>query len=318
MRKVVKTDGGFLSLVDGDHEVLAGLNARIEELDCSTEEALIENCRDAVALLVLREPITAHVLDHLTECKVVARFGVGLDTIDIDAATKRGIRVTNVPDANASEVATHALAMILSLVRRLPQFDRATRRADWKVAEIGRGMRRVEQLVLGIVGLGRTGSRLAVAGSAVGFKVIAADPFASDDAIRSYGAQPVTFDHLIESADVVSLHVPLTADTKYLISREVIGIMKSGAILVNVARGGLVDEAALLDALSSNALAGAGLDTFEREPLPTDSFLLAAENLILSPHAAHYSLEANRETIRKAFEDVARVLRGESPEYPVN
>jgi D-3-phosphoglycerate dehydrogenase / 2-oxoglutarate reductase len=318
MHRVVKTDGGFLPLTDDDHKLLDESGARLDEVDCPTEDALIENCGDAAALLVLREPITARVLDRLPLCKVVTRFGVGLDTVDVPAASERGVLVTNVPDANSSEVAAHALAMILSLVRRLPQFDRATRRGDWNVPEIGRGMRRLDQLVVGVVGLGRTGSRLASAAAGLGFNVVGFDPFLSAEAQRERGAEPLPLEELIARSDVVSVHVPLTPETKHLIDREAISRMKPGAIVVNVARGGIVDEDALLEALTDDRLSGAGLDSYEHEPLPLDSPLLGAENLILSPHAGHYSQDSFRETIHKAVADVARVLQGNEPRYPVN
>jgi D-3-phosphoglycerate dehydrogenase / 2-oxoglutarate reductase len=318
MARVVKTDGGFLPLTDEDRALIVEIGAQLDEADCGTEEALIENCADADALLVLREPITAHVLDHLPSCKVVTRFGVGLDTVDVPAATERGIRVTNVPDANSGEVASHALAMILSLVRRLPHFDRAARRGDWNVPEIGRGMRRLDQLTVGVVGLGRTGSRLATAAGSLGFRVVGFDPFFTPADIRERGAEPLPLEELVASADVVSVHVPLIPETTHLIDRDAISRMKPGAIVVNVARGGIVDEDALLEALTEGRLSGAGLDSYEREPLPLDSPLLGAENLILSPHAGHYSQDSFRETIHKAVADVARVLQGSEPQYPVN
>jgi phosphoglycerate dehydrogenase-like enzyme len=316
--RVVKTDGGFLALTEEDRDVLREVGGELEELDCATEDALIEQCADAAALLVLREPITARVLDALPRCKVVARFGVGLDTVDVHAASTRGIRVTYVPDANSSEVAAHALAMILSLVRRLPQLDRAARRGDWNVPEVGRGMRRLDRLSLGVVGLGRTGGRVATAAAALGFRVLGFDPLLGDDAIRDLSAEPCPLGALIAASDVLSVHVPLVPETVDLIDRQAIATMRPGAIVVNVARGGIVDEDALVEALADGRLSGAGLDSYVREPLPLDSPLLRADNLILSPHAAHYSHDSYRETIRKAVTDVARVLAGDEPLYPVN
>lgn len=314
----MKTDGGFLALEDEDRALFAAPVATLEELDCATEDALLEQCADAAALLVLREPITARVLDGLPTCRVVTRFGVGVDTVDVAAATERGVRVTNVPDANFEEVAAHALALILALCRRLFVYDRAARAGDWRAADVGAGIRRLDRLQLGIVGVGRNGGRLAEMAASLGMTVVASDPFASDQAIAARGARPVPLEQLLESSDVVSLHLPLTPETRHLIDRAAIASMKRGAMLVNAARGGLVDEDALRDALARGVLSGAALDSFEAEPLATDSPLVELENLILTPHAAHYSRESFRETIHRACEDVVRVLRGEDPRYPVN
>lgn len=317
MNTVIRTDG-LLTVEPADVACLTDVGLTYREETCLTEDALISTCGDAAGLLVLREPITARVLDELPECKVVTRFGVGVDTVDVLAASARGVRVTNVPDANSSEVASHALAMIMSLVRRLPHFSAAIRSGTWSYLETGRGMRRVDQLVLGVVGFGRTGRRVAAAAAAIGFQVRAYDPLVPGETIRVAGAMPVGLEEIIADSDIVSLHLPLTAETRNLIDRDAITRMREGAILVNVSRGGLVDEAALAEALTAGHLSGAGLDAFESEPIRHDSPLLAIPSLLLSPHAGHYSNESYRETIRKAFLDVARVLRGEEPVYPVN
>ena len=316
--KVVKTDGGILEIAPSDPHAFDGLNVSFAELDCATEDALIEECGDASALLVLREPITARVLDALNDLRVVARFGVGVDSIDIPAATERSVRVTNVPDANAGEVAAHALAMTLSLLRRLPRLDASIRRGEWSYLNAGRGMRRLSSLELGVVGFGRIGRILSAHAAALGFRVLAFDPAVVPAEMEALGVYPVGLDELLARADAVSLHVPLTEETRALIDSNAIARMKPGAVLVNTSRGGLVDEDALAAALRGGHLAGAALDAFEVEPLPTDSPLRSCNDVILTPHAAHYAEESYRETIEKAFADVARVLRGEEPVYAVN
>jgi phosphoglycerate dehydrogenase-like enzyme len=315
--RVVKTDGGRMVLTEEERDVLAGVPASLEEIDAGTEEALIEHAAGASALLVVKEPITARVLDHLTECRVVTRFGVGLDTVDVAAATERGIRVTNVPDANFKEVSAHALAVILSLVRRIPQFDAAARRGDWNLAVSGE-IRRLEDLVLGVIGVGRIGGSVATGARALGFTVLGFDPHLPDETIRERGAKPVRLDELVSASDIVTLHVPLTEETRGILSRERLAQMRHGAILVNASRGGLVDEDALVAALLDGRLGGAALDAYEHEPLPLDSALLSAPNAILTPHVAHYSVASRRELAWKAIADVASVLRGETPRYPVN
>ena len=179
-------------------------------------------------------------------------------------------------------------------------------------------MRRASTQVFCLIGFGKIGQRVAASAQAVGFEVWAHDPFMTDDAIASMGVRPVTHNDLISGSDVVSIHVPLTESTRNLIGAAELAKFKAGSNLINVSRGGLVDEQALAAALSTGHLSGAGLDTFAVEPLPADSPLRELENIILSPHAAHYSAESYAETRLKAFRDVARVLRGEKPFYPVN
>lgn len=318
MTRVFKTDGGIMQLEPGDLRELEQLGATFAEVDCPTEQSLVDTCREATGLLVVREPITPWVLDRLPHCRVITRFGVGLDSVDVGAATARGIKVTYVPDANVHEVATHAVAMILALVRRLKQFDRVVARGGWGFVEPGRGMRRADRLVVGVVGLGRIGSAVAKAVDALGFTVLATDPLVSDGVLEGHDIRRVGLDELLTSSDVVTLHIPLSPDTHHMIDADVMARMKDGAMVVNVSRGGLIDEDALTRALRSGRLSGAALDAFEQEPLDAASPLRQLDNALTSPHAAHYSREAHRETIEKAFADMARVLRGDEPRYPVN
>lgn len=315
--KIVKTDGVLETHAD-DLDEFAGMNVTFQEATSLTEDELIENCAGASGLLVLREPITARVLDALPEVKVIGRFGVGLDCIDVAAATERGVIVTNVPDSNITEVATHAIAMSLALTRRLNRYDRSIRSGDWDFEGPGAGIRRVTTQVFGIIGFGKIGQKVAASARAIGFQVWAHDPFLSEDAITTLGAKPATFDEIIEGADVISLHIPLIESTRGIIGESELARFKEGSNLINVSRGGLVDENALARAITHGPLAGAGLDVFSNEPLGTDSPLREVEEVLLSPHAAHYSAESYAETRLKAFRDVALVLRGDKAHYPVN
>ena len=315
--KIVKTDG-MLAVEPEQLAYFAGIGAEFVEKTLLTEDELIAECADADALLILREPITPRVIAALKKCKVIGRFGVGLDTIDVPAATTAGIRITNVPDSNIDEVSTHAMAMILALVRRLKRFDTAVRAGRWTALSDGEGITRPDRQTLGLVGFGQIGRLTARKARAFGYEIIAYDPYMRSERITAEGAKPVSFDELIASADIVSLHIPATPETANIISSDVIGRMKDGAILINVSRGGLVDEAALAEALKSGKLAAAGLDALAQEPPSPDNPLLGVENLLLSPHAAHYSTQSYAEVRNKAFADVAAVLRGEKPKYPVN
>ncbi len=317
MTLIVKTDG-MLAVDSEQMAYLAGLDAEFIDKECLTEDALIEACSKADAILMLREPFTARVIQELKKCRVISRFGIGLDSIDVPAATKAGICVTNVPDSNIDEVSTHAMALVLALVRKLKTFDTAVRAGRWDAMGDGAGIQRFDKLTLGLVGLGRIGREVARKAKVFGLSISAFDPYLPAETTRSFGAIPKTLDDLIATADILSLHLPLTVETANILNAKRLASMKQGAFVVTVSRGGLVDEQALCTALREGRLGGAGMDTFTAEPLPPGHCLRQLENVLLSPHAAHYSQSSFAEVRSKAFADVARVLRGDSPLYVVN
>jgi D-3-phosphoglycerate dehydrogenase len=317
MTLVVKTDG-FIDVGPAQLAYFDGMGIEFVERTCLTEPEMIAACAEADALMVLREPVNRSVIGKLRRCKVIGRFGVGLDTIDVPAATEAGIRVTYVPDANFQEVAAHALAMMLALVRRLPRYDRALRGGHWRAMQDGSGMRRLDRLTLGIVGYGRIGRDLARKAKGLGLTVAAYDPHIPAAGIEADGVRVMQLDALIAGVDILTLHVPLSATTRNMIDAAAIATMKPGAVLINVSRGGLVDEAALAAAIADGRLAGAGIDTFATEPPDASHPLFALDNVIVTPHAAHFSVESYDEVRNKVFADVAAVLRGQEPLYPVN
>lgn len=314
--KVVMTST-MVPIDAADLEVFDGMNVEFEIIDGSTEEALIDGAADADAVIVLAEHFTRRVIEALRRCRSITRFGIGVDTIDLEAATEHGIWVTNVPDANYREVAVHAIALALSLSRRLPSLDRGVKDAGW-VSSFVSGVRRPDTQVFGLLGLGRIGRRVAIMAKAIGYTVITADPLVSAADAREVGAELVTKADLIADSDVLSLHVPLVDSTRNIMDAATIAKMKPGSILINVSRGGLIDEIALADALDSGHLFGAGIDAFANEPLEADSRLRTSPSVILTPHAAHWSEESWSETRRKVLEEAARVLRGDNPRNPVN
>jgi D-3-phosphoglycerate dehydrogenase len=314
---IIRTDN-VLSVEREDIELLTSRGFEYAQIPCATEDELIDAAGDASGLLVLAEPITAKVIGALPKLEVVGRFGVGLDSVDVPAATEAGVRVVNVPDANTGEVAHHAMAMILSLVRRLPQLDASVKSGRWTFRDAGPAVRRVSELQVGVLGLGRIGRLVANHCKSLGFRVAAYDPHVTTEAIVQQSFDSWTFDQIVTEADIISVHIPLEPETRNLISADVIRGMKANAILVNVSRGGLIDEAALAAAIKSGALSGIGLDTVATEPLPADSPLRGLPSVIVTPHAAHYSEQAFRETVHRAFADVARVVGGEEPLNPVN
>jgi D-3-phosphoglycerate dehydrogenase / 2-oxoglutarate reductase len=309
MFKVVKTDS-IIPVVDRYTAVFDGLGVNFVAAPCETEDDLIRECADADALLVLKEPITARVIASLRHCRVISRFGAGVDNIDVAAAKAAGIPVAIVPDASVEEVSTHAVAMILALVRRLPRYDRAIREGFYSALRDGGGIRRTNSMSVGLLGLGRIGAMTARKLSVFGFTLWAHDPYASDAALSAAGVERRPLDEIVAKADVISLHVPLTAETANLINASRLEAMKQDAILVNVSRGGLIDETALARLLRAGKLAGAGIDAFAQEPLPSDSSLRDAPNTLLSPHAAFCSREAFHEVCFKAFDNAAKAFRG--------
>ena len=270
--------------------------------------------RDADVIMVTIQSVTAELIASLRRCKIIARVGVGLDAIDIDAATEAGIWVTNVADYAIDEVSTHAIALLLNHARRLPQMLRSVREGAWYDADIIEPAPRLKGQTLGLIGLGRIGKSAAEKARGFGMRVIACDPFVTE----SDRAELVDLTTLLAQSDFVSLHLPLTDDSRHIINAATLTQMKQSAYLINTARGELIDEAALLDAVQRGQIAGAALDVLSVEPPDADHPLLNDERIIVTPHAGWYSEAAKQDVRQKAIDDVLRVLRGETPLSPVN
>lgn len=301
-----------------EETILRQAGAEVRKGQCATEEAVVELAHDADAVIVQYAPLTARVLDHLVRCRSISRYGIGVDNVDVPAATARGIWVTNVPGFCADEVAEHTFAFLLYFARRLGRLDRSVHRGEWDAIGQLRPTRRLSALTLGLVGFGQVARGVATRARGFGMRVLATAPRTTAETMASYGVTRVSLDDLLAESDFVSLHLPLTAETRHLIDARRLGLMKPGAVLLNTARGALVDEAALIEALRSGRLAGAGLDVLEREPpLPTNP-LLAMENVVITPHAAYYSDDSLAFLQTAVAEEAARVLRGERPRSPVN
>jgi D-3-phosphoglycerate dehydrogenase / 2-oxoglutarate reductase len=247
--------------------------------------------------------------------RLVGRYGVGYDTVDVEAARERGVWVANVPDYGTEEVAVHALGMILSLLRHLPPYDRAMREGRWHPASTG-PLYRLKNLTLGVVGVGRIGGTLARRASPWFGRTLGCDPYLEEDAWPE-GVEPASLEEVFSESLVVSLHAPLTQETRGVIDRDLFGRMREGSYLVNTARGGLVVMEDLLWALDEGPLAGAALDVLPQEPPPPDHPLLEKPNVILTPHAAFYSLEAEEEARTKAARNVVSWATEGRPLYPV-
>jgi D-3-phosphoglycerate dehydrogenase / 2-oxoglutarate reductase len=312
---IAVTDSPFPSL-DPAKAALARVDPELRMAKSASAEDILAVARDADAVLVTYAKLPGELLRQLTRCKAIGRFGLGVDNIDIPAAAALGITVTYVPDYCMQEVSDHAMALLLSLVRKVPLSNKLVQSGRWEVPPIV-PIHRLGGQVLGLVGFGNIPRALAPKAKAFGLRVVTHDPYAAADVLAKAGVEGVGFDALLSMSDFVSIHAPLLPTTRGLFNAEVFRKMKQGAFLLNTARGPLVDEDALIAALDSGRLGGAALDVVTTEPLAKDSKLIGRDNVILTPHTAFYSVEALNELQTKCAADVARVLSGEPPVYPV-
>jgi len=309
--KLVVTDQAFGNT---RHEQAAAqaAGANFNEFQCRTEEETIEAVTDANAILNNFAPITRRVMQAMAEGATIVRYGVGVDNVDLAAAKELGIRVCNVPDYGIEEVADHATAMTLMMARKLGQYDQGIRTGEWKIDKMVDGVRSLRNTTVGLIGLGRIARAYATRMAVFGCNIIGFDPYVTEAQAKAAGIIQMSQDQVISSANVLSLHVPLTPETRHLIDAKAIAQMPQGSVIINCSRGGLIDETALAAALVSGQISGAGLDVFEKEPLPIDSPLRTASHLTMSPHAAFFSDTSVDTLQRLASEEALRGLRGES------
>lgn len=307
---------GKIYVTDYEYATLEPERIEVEKLgfelvarQCRTEDEVICECRDAVGLLDQYAPITRRVMENLPNLKAVGRYGVGVNTVDLEAATERGICVLNVPDYCQDEVSDHALSLLLACARKLSVLSGQVQSGAWDY-KISKPISRLRGQTLGLVGFGRIPRMVAEKAKAFSLQVVAYDPYVSKTEAERFGVKLVPLDRLLETADFVSLHAPLTKDTHHLIDAARLKKMKPTAILVNTSRGSLVDEKALCCALQEGRLAGAGLDVTECEPLEAESGLRGLPNVIITPHVAWYSEEAERDLKIKNARNTAEVASG--------
>jgi D-3-phosphoglycerate dehydrogenase len=283
-----------------------------------SEETLTNEASDVDGMIV-RVPavVTRKVLENARRLKVVARFGVGYENIDLEAATEKGIVVTYTPGANAVSVAEHVLGLMFALAKRITQADNAVRKLDWEMRLDYSGIELAGK-TLGLVGLGRIGTYIADLAKGLGMSVLVSDPYVSGEKAGELGVELLALEPLLRRSDFVVICCALTDETSGLISEKAIDMLKPTSYLINVARGPIVDEQALIKALRDKRIAGAALDVFEKEPPDANNPLLNLQNVILSPHVAGVAQDASRRMSVWVAEDVVRVLNHELPKYPVN
>ncbi|KXF52117.1 dihydrofolate reductase [Rhodococcus sp. SC4] len=316
MRMVI-TDHNFAG-EDFERAAAKELDADFAVFHATTEAEAIEGVRGADVALVNFAPMTAAALAAMNPNGVVVRYGIGFDNVDLDAATRLGVRVCNVPDYGADTVADHAVTLTLMLLRKVAQFDRALAAGGWPSATELAPIRSTSETTVGLLGTGRIALAVAKRLQPFGFDLIAHDPYANPDVAADHGITLVDLDELFRRSHALSLHAPATADTRGIVNADNLAKMPFGSFLVNTSRGALVEQDAVLDALDSGALAGVGLDVFHPEPLAPDHRLRAHPNAVLTPHAAFYSEQSLRDLQRLAAEEAARAIRGEPLRCPLN
>jgi D-3-phosphoglycerate dehydrogenase / 2-oxoglutarate reductase len=297
-------------------EVLSRVGAELLLAEWPTSAAIMQVARNADAVLVTYAKVTAEMIGQMTRCRIIARFGIGVDNVDIPAATKAGIVVTRVPDYCIDEVSDHTMALLLALARKIPFANSRAHAGHWEMPAVV-PIYRLRGSVLGLVGFGRIPQLVAPKAKAFGLKVISYDPLVSRETMNRAGVEKVEFSELVSVSDHISIHAPLLPETDHLFNASIFCKMKPTAYLINTARGPIVDEQALALALDQGHLAGAALDVLSREP-PSASPLFGRENVILTPHMSFYSAESLIDLQRKAAEEVVRVLSGDAPLNPLN
>ncbi|MCI6275301.1 MAG: C-terminal binding protein [Clostridium sp.] len=312
--KVIITDCDHEN-IDIEKKVFRDAGMEVELKHARTEEEVIEQCKGGEIFIVQYAKITEKVMEAIPELKYVVRYGVGVDTVDVEAATRHGIQVGNVPDYGMNEVADHAIALLLTLKRKIVQMNDFTKSQRWDYTK-SIPIHRFSEETVGVVGLGRIGRCFAKRANALGFKVIGYDPYFQATPEARY-ITPVSFEELVEKSDAISLHCPADGNQN-LFNADTFKKMKNDAVIINVARGGIINEDDLNEALKNGEIAGAGIDCMKKEPMPFDAPIFKNENLIVTPHMAWYSEEAALELKRKVAEESVRFAKGEAIHYPVN
>jgi D-3-phosphoglycerate dehydrogenase len=325
MFKAVRLNAVTYPLDPAEREELARCGVELTAVEAQKPHEILDVAIDCDALMVVSAYVPRAVIEGLTRCRVIARLGAGTDRIDIETATRRGIVVTNVPDFCLNEQAEHTLALLMAWGRRLSFMSDAMRRGDW-AARHHPGVHRIAGQTLGLVGFGASAQAVASRASAFGLRMLAwvRSPAKHASAATAAGVALVELDHLLRDSDFVSIHLPLTNDTRHLLDTRRIALMKPTAALINTARGAIVDEAALIDALQHKRIAGAALDVFEGIDVfaldggRPDHPLLQLDNVILTPHSAGSSVESTRESKQRGVRNAVDVLQGRWPPHVVN
>jgi D-3-phosphoglycerate dehydrogenase len=294
------------------------IGATIVGLKSEENKELKKEVADALAVVVIARTLNAEIIEHMERCELILALSVGYDCIDIEAATRKCIPVCNMPTYCTDEVANHAMTLILSVARKLQLIIPNTKHGEWDY-NYTKPIFNFQDKTLGIIGLGRIGRKIVPKAKGFGINVIAYDPYLDDDLFKMLNVRRIyELDELLVETDYVTIHAPLTPETYHMIDRRAFNTMKKTAIIVNTARGSIIDEQALLDALQNQIISGAGIDVLEKEPPTKDNALLGLSNIIVTPHIAWYSEESFKRDMVQGMDELLNVLAGHRPRYIVN
>ncbi len=318
--KVVRVDRtGSSAIMIEEAEELAKVNVELTGVDCTTENEITEAAKDADAILTEGARMTRRVMEALPKCKVIVRYGVGFDTVDVEAATDNNILVVNIPDFCFEEVSNHAIALLLACAKKLAFLNDGTKQGRWaEVRQARAPMGTIYGQTLGLVGCGNIGRMTARKAQCFGLKVLGYDPYVDEPLAKEYGITLVSLPELLRESDFISVHTPLSKETWHLIGEKEFRQMKPAACFINTARGSVVDEPALIKALQEKWITGAGLDVFEKEPIDSDNPLLKMDNVVVTSHTASYSDAAFKRLRTSVGQEATRVLSGQWPRNVVN
>ena len=307
-------------LYAAERKAVEDLGGELVLLSAQTEEEIIRACAGARIILTegLFTPITRRVLQALPDCWAVGRYGIGVDNIDVEAATDCGIVVFNVADYCVEEVADHAAALVVASARRVVVLDRRVRAGGWDKPPLEHPLRRISSLTLGLVGFGNIGRHMVPRLGGFGMRIVATDPYVNPRLAAEAGVELMSLEQVLRESDLVSLHTFLSAGTRHLIGAPELSLMKPSAVLVNTSRGGVVDEKALIRALKDRRIGGAALDVTEEEPLGADSPLRSLDNVVLTPHQGSSSVESGKDLRRGVTEALSSMIQGYWPPFPFN
>ncbi len=310
---VFVTDYTIADVMDVEQQILDAIDAKLDRAQCTTEAEVLAQIGDPDAIITQWAPVTRKVLSGLTKCKVIVRNGIGVDNIDLQACRDLGIAVLNCPAYCIPEVADHALSLALALTRKLVPITDLLRAGTWTSEPHIAPVRRLSELTFGIIGLGRIGTAVGRRARPFFKQIVGCDPYIHNDRFCEENVCKATHDEVFEAADIVTLHIPLNDETRHLANTERLSLMRPGSYLINTCRGPVVDTNAVVAALESGRLAGAGLDVHDPEPLPMDHPLRRFPNVIITPHVAYYSAESVLQARRETAENIVLFLQGKEP-----
>jgi len=315
--KVVMTDDRHKTYEE-EKEVLKSIDAEIIIANCETPAEVIDVCKNADGIMCNLAPMPEEVIEKLEKCKVISRYGVGYDNVDVDACTKKGIQLANVTDYCAEEVSDQALALLMACARKVARRDAQIREGKWNIGKAD-PIYRIAGKTFAFLGFGMIAKCLYRKIKGLNFKkILVYDPFIDAETIEKAGAEKADWETVFKNADYISIHIPLNEKTRGLINADTFNMMKPTAIIINTSRGPVIDEPSLIDALAAGQINSAGLDVHNKEPMEDDNPLKKIKNCVLTDHVGWYSEEAMSELKRKVAENVRDVLLGRKPKYPVN